>query len=93
MPSFGSDRNLLFGILALQMDFITRDALVAAMNAWVSTRPGRSARSWSSRGARPTHVATLLEALVHEHLEAARQRPGAEPGGGQFDRLACARTC
>ena len=30
-----SDRNLLFGILALQMDFITRDALVDAMNAWV----------------------------------------------------------
>ena len=29
------DRNLLFGILALQMDFITREALVAAMNAWV----------------------------------------------------------
>ena len=30
-----SDRNLLFGILALQMDLITRDQLVAAMNAWV----------------------------------------------------------
>ena len=29
------DRNLLFGILALQMDFISREALVAAMNAWV----------------------------------------------------------
>jgi hypothetical protein len=31
----GADRNLLFGILALQMDFIGRDALIAAMNAWV----------------------------------------------------------
>ena len=30
-----ADRNLLFGILALQMDFVTRDQLVAAMNAWV----------------------------------------------------------
>src|SRR5712692_5071108 len=30
-----ADRNLLFGILALQMDFIRRDALIAAMNAWV----------------------------------------------------------
>ena len=30
-----ADRNLLFGILALQMDFISRDVLVAAMNAWV----------------------------------------------------------
>jgi hypothetical protein len=30
-----ADRNLLFGILALQLDFITRDQLVAAMQAWV----------------------------------------------------------
>jgi len=30
-----SDRNLLFGVLALQMDFITRDALIAATHAWV----------------------------------------------------------
>ena len=30
-----ADRNLLFGILALQMDFVSRDALLAAMNAWV----------------------------------------------------------
>ena len=30
-----ADRNLLFGILALQMDFIARDALIGAMNAWV----------------------------------------------------------
>jgi eukaryotic-like serine/threonine-protein kinase len=30
-----ADRNLLFGILAVQLNFIDRDALVAAMNAWV----------------------------------------------------------
>ncbi len=30
-----TDRNLLFGILALQNDFITRDQLVEAINAWV----------------------------------------------------------
>jgi serine/threonine-protein kinase len=33
--SVASDRNLLFGIFALQMNFISRDALIAAMNAWV----------------------------------------------------------
>jgi hypothetical protein len=32
MPT--SDRNLLLGILALQTDFITRDALIAAILAW-----------------------------------------------------------
>ena len=35
MSEIVADRNLLFGILALQMDFVTRDALIAAMNAWV----------------------------------------------------------
>jgi hypothetical protein len=30
-----ADRNLLFGILALQMDFISRNALITAMHAWV----------------------------------------------------------
>ena len=41
MSQVHADRNLLFGILALQMDFVTRDQLVAAMNAWVldKTRP------------------------------------------------------
>ena len=33
--SHAADRNLLFGIVALQMDFITRDQLVAAINAWI----------------------------------------------------------
>jgi serine/threonine protein kinase/tetratricopeptide (TPR) repeat protein len=34
MPRTDADRNLLFGINALQNDFITRDALIAAMAAW-----------------------------------------------------------
>ena len=34
-PQSAADRNLLFGILALQMDFISRDTLIAGMNAWV----------------------------------------------------------
>ena len=35
MANANGDRNLLFGILALQMDFIGRDALIQAMHAWV----------------------------------------------------------
>src|SRR6516162_4957810 len=35
MSPHSADRNLLFGIIALQMDFISRDQLIAAMNAWV----------------------------------------------------------
>ncbi len=41
MPSSSADRNLLFGILALQMDFVSKDQLIAGMNAWVldKTKP------------------------------------------------------
>ena len=35
MSGPSADRNLLFGILALQLDFIDRNQLIAAMNAWV----------------------------------------------------------
>src|SRR4051794_40027791 len=35
MARVDADRNLLLGILAQQMDFVTRDALFAAMNAWI----------------------------------------------------------
>jgi len=35
MSQPSTDRNLLFGILALQMDFISRDALIKAMHTWV----------------------------------------------------------
>jgi hypothetical protein len=41
----GADRNLQFGILALQMDFIGRDALIAAMHA-----PGRPTEGLPARG-------------------------------------------
>jgi hypothetical protein len=34
MPNLNTDRNLLAGILALQLDLISRDALIRAMNAW-----------------------------------------------------------
>jgi len=33
-----ADRNLLFGVLAIQLNFIDRDALLAAMNAWASDK-------------------------------------------------------
>ena len=35
MLQMETDRNLLFGILALQMDFVTRDDLITGMNSWI----------------------------------------------------------
>src|SRR5262249_26209115 len=64
-----ADQNLLFGILALQMDFISRDALVAAMNAWVLDKTKPLSRLLLEQQALGIDEHDLLEALVHKHLQ------------------------
>src|SRR5947199_778617 len=68
MCSPAADRNLLFGILALQMDFISRDALIAAMHAWVLDKSKPLARILVEQGALPAGRRALLEPLVEEHV-------------------------
>jgi tetratricopeptide (TPR) repeat protein/tRNA A-37 threonylcarbamoyl transferase component Bud32 len=63
-----SDRNLLFGILALQMDFIGRDALIAAMNAWVLDKAKPLGTILQAQGALAEDERAALEALVDKHL-------------------------
>lgn len=67
-PTAGADRNLLFGILALQMDFIKRDALIAAMNAWVLDKARPLGQILTEQGALAADAHALLEALVQKHL-------------------------
>src|SRR2546423_15167347 len=62
------DRNLLFGILALQLDFVTRDQLVAAMRAWVADKSEPIGQWLRRQGALEQEPAALLEALVDMHL-------------------------
>src|SRR4051794_30727973 len=64
-----SDRNLLFGILALQMDFIGRDALIAAMNNWVLDKSRSLGQVLVAQGALDADTRALLETLVQKHLE------------------------
>src|SRR5437763_1529342 len=68
MPHAATDRNLLFGILALQMDFITRDALVAAMHAWVLDKAKSLGELLQAQRALTADTRALLEALVQKHL-------------------------
>ena len=63
------DRNLLFGILALQMDFISRDALVAAMQAWVLEKSKPLGEILVAQGAMAADARALLEPLVQKHVE------------------------
>src|SRR5262249_11535983 len=68
MAPVHSDRNLLFGILALQMDFVTRDALIAAMHAWVLNKARPLGQILCEQGALSESRHDLLEALVRENL-------------------------
>jgi hypothetical protein len=65
-----SDRNLLFGILALQTDFIDRDALIGAMGAWVFDKAKPLGRILVEQGKLSADREALLDALVAEHLKA-----------------------
>ena len=68
MPSPAADRNLLFGILALQMDFIRRDALIAAMHAWVLDKAKPLGDVLRERGDLDAETYALLDAMVRKHL-------------------------
>jgi serine/threonine-protein kinase len=64
-----ADRNLLFGVLALQMDFIARDSLVEAMNAWVLDKKKPLGQILVERDALREDARQVLDALVEKHLE------------------------
>jgi serine/threonine-protein kinase len=63
-----SDRNLLFGILALQMDFISREALITSVSAWIRDKAKPLALILVEQGALPEARRALLEPLFEEHL-------------------------
>jgi tetratricopeptide (TPR) repeat protein/WD40 repeat protein/tRNA A-37 threonylcarbamoyl transferase component Bud32 len=63
-----TDRDLLFGLLALQNNFIDRDALVAAFGSWVANRSRALGQILLECGALSPGRQVLLEALVEEHI-------------------------
>ena len=67
-PTPAADRNLLFGIVALQMDFVGRDALVAAMNAWVLEKSKPLGQILEVQKALTRSRRVILDALVDEHV-------------------------
>src|SRR5262249_22741307 len=69
MSSAATDRNLLFGILALQMDFVSRDALIAAMHAWVLEKTKPLGQLLLERKALDVDAHRLLESLVDKHVQ------------------------
>src|SRR5262245_34571517 len=69
MPPVDASRNLLFGLLALQNNFIDRDALLDAFNRWVHHKINPLCEILVKRGALAPDDFGLLNALVAKHLE------------------------
>ncbi len=65
-----ADRNLLFGILALKLDFITRDQLVAAMNVWILAKSNSLGEILAEQGVLSSPRVELIDRVVEEHLRA-----------------------
>jgi serine/threonine protein kinase/tetratricopeptide (TPR) repeat protein len=69
MSPHSADRNLLIGMIALQMDFISRDQLIEAMNAWVLNKATALSQILVDQGALSASRRSLLNALVEEHVK------------------------
>ena len=62
------DRNLLFGILALQRKYITRDALLAAMRKWTEEKSKGMAQILREQHAITENNHAVLEEVVDNHI-------------------------
>ncbi|MFO1065880.1 MAG: protein kinase [Pirellulales bacterium] len=68
MSGSTADRNLLFGVLALQMDFIEEAQLVAGMRAWINEKQVSLAEHLIRQGALQPADRAVLEPLIAAHL-------------------------
>src|SRR5262249_18095405 len=64
-----ADRNLLFGIIAFQMDFITRDQLIAAMHAWVLDKGKPLGQILIEQSVIEKRDRDLIDSMVTRHIE------------------------
>ncbi len=68
MPNSTADQNLLFGIIALQMDFITRDQLIEGIHSWALEKSQSLGQIFVAKAHLTPERKTLLDALVQEHV-------------------------
>src|SRR5438874_748185 len=83
-PSPCADRNLIFGLLALQMDFVSREQLLDAMSVWMLRKNTPLWQILCERGVLSTRRSDMLEELVEEHV--------AQHGGDAQVSLAALRV-
>jgi WD40 repeat protein len=71
----GADANLLYGMLALQMNFVGRDALLAAMQAWVFDKARPLGQILQEQGRLTPERRLVLDNMLAEHLKAHDSDP------------------
>ena len=69
MSGHAADRNLLFGIFAYQMEFLTRDQLVEGMGAWVLEKSRPLEDILVEKGHLAASDRDLLLPLIARHIE------------------------
>src|SRR4051812_29429735 len=87
-----ADLNLLYGMLALQLDFATRDQLITAMQSWVIDKGKSLGDILREQGVLSPDRQQLLSALVQEHLrahgdDAQKSLAALSTGGSAVDAL------
>ena len=68
MGSPKSDKNLLIGILSLQLDFINRDQLILAMHAWVLDKSKPLDQILLDQNAFDAPTCDLVLSIVEKHI-------------------------
>ena len=75
MSADSADRNLLFGVLAVQLDFVSRDDLIATTSRWVLDKKQPLSEVFVEQGMLSREESILLDGVVSKHL----QRNGDDP--------------
>src|SRR5688572_26513557 len=70
MATATQDRELLYGALALQFDFVARPELVAALHQWSSDKSQTIGEILLDRGTLSPHRRGVLEGLARTFLDA-----------------------
>ena len=79
-PRDAANRDLLFGLLALQNGMIDQSLLVAAFHAWTRDKTPTDRRDPRRSGSHRRRRSSPARRARHQASEAARRRRGEEPG-------------
>jgi serine/threonine protein kinase len=91
-PPPSADRNLVFGMLALQMDFLRPEDLIAALHAWMLTKTRPLGAILEERRLLTPERRAKVEALVEEWVGAPAPGPD-DPESTRYLASAPLRYC